>query len=81
MYKMVKPTISQRKQLASKMMMLERKMHAGELLSDEEHSDLKDLHSLDGSGLFDDIKNWVFKNINPIGRIVEYSKKVIKKNM
>lgn len=64
------------KELAGEMLRLERKLHTEGSLSDAEHSDLQKLHGLHGAGLFDSIKEWVWKNIHPLGRMIEYGKKV-----
>ena len=63
------------KKLGSEMVRLERKLHTEGSLTDEEHSHLQDLHALHGAGFFDSIKEWVFKNIHPLGRMIEHTKK------
>ena len=67
------------KKLAKDMIRLEQKLHTSGELSDEEHSHLKDLHALHGAGFFDSIRDWLFKNVHPIGRMIEAGKKAYRK--
>ena len=63
------------KKLGSEMIRLERKLHGEGSLSDEEHSHIQDLHALHGAGFFDSIKGWLWKNVHPLGRMIEHTKK------
>jgi hypothetical protein len=72
MDKLTKPQL---KKLAGEMLRLERKLHTEGTLTDEEHSRLQRLHSAHGGGLFDSIKEWIFKNIHPLGKMIEHAKK------
>ena len=57
-----------KKLLATEMVRLERKYP----LSDDEHETLKNLHSIHGSGLLDSIKEWVWENLHPVGRLAKH---------
>ena len=72
MDKLTKPQL---KKLAGEMLRLERKLHTEGTLTDEEHSRLQRLHSAHGGGLFDSIKEWIFKNIHPLGKMIEHAKR------
>jgi hypothetical protein len=78
---MTKLTKTQQKKMMTDMIHLEQKLHGGEMLSNEEHQQLENLHAMHGAGFFDDVKKWIFDNFNPIGRAISYGKKVVAKNM